>query len=184
MQRNLKPIVHEILSGYPLPINGYHGLGHWARVLENGIRLAAVTKANLAVVSLFAVLHDSRRQNECHDPDHGLRGAELAVELRGRLFELSDDELSLLFLACEGHTRERTHSDITIQTCWDSDRLDLGRVGVTPHPKWLSTAAAKSKEMISWADGRSRFHVVPDFVAGEWGIVVDDDRSPGPFKRP
>ena len=38
---NLKLIIHEILEDYSLPIHGDHGVSHWARVLENGIRLAA-----------------------------------------------------------------------------------------------------------------------------------------------
>ena len=37
---NLKPIVHIILSEYELPWDGTHGVSHWARVLENGLRLA------------------------------------------------------------------------------------------------------------------------------------------------
>ena len=37
---NLKAIVHAILEDYALPWHGTHGVGHWARVLENGLRLA------------------------------------------------------------------------------------------------------------------------------------------------
>lgn len=91
-------------------------------------------------------------------------GADFAAELRGRLFEVSDHEFNLLYRACEGHTHERTHPDITIQTCWDSDRLDLGRVGITPHPGKLCTDAARTKEIIQWADGRASFRVVPNGV--------------------
>jgi len=56
---NLKLIVHEILEDYALPIHGDHGVSHWARVLENGLRLSKATEANVTVVSLFAVFHDS-----------------------------------------------------------------------------------------------------------------------------
>ena len=38
---DLKPIVHRILEDYALPWHGTHGVGHWARVLENGLRLAS-----------------------------------------------------------------------------------------------------------------------------------------------
>tara|TARA_B100000315_G_scaffold79959_1_gene73252 strand:- start:616 stop:768 length:153 start_codon:yes stop_codon:yes gene_type:complete len=34
-------------------------------------------------------------------------------------------------------------SDITIATCWDADRLDLGRVGADPNPKYLFSDEAK-----------------------------------------
>ena len=130
---DLKPLLQSILAQYRLPWNGCHGVAHWARVLENGRRLAQVTQANLEVVTLFAVLHDSQRRSEGSDPQHGPRAAEFAAEIRGESFELPDAEFSLLFRACEGHTHERTHPNVTIQTCWDADRLDLGRVGVTPH---------------------------------------------------
>jgi len=173
---NLKLIIHEILENYALPIHGDHGVSHWARVLENGLRLSKVTEANVTVVSLFAVFHDSRRINECTDADHGLRGAEFAAEVRGRLFDISDNEFNLLYRACEGHTHERTHPDITIRTCWDSDRLDLGRVGITPHPSKLCTEVAKTKEMIQWADGRASFRVVPKFVNDDWGIEFPKER--------
>jgi hypothetical protein len=69
---------------------------------------------------------------ETSDPNRGRFGAEFAAELRGQVFDLPDHEAGLLYRACSGHTHERTHPDIAIQTCWDADRLDLGRVGVTP----------------------------------------------------
>ncbi|HEY4259181.1 MAG TPA: hypothetical protein VGM98_03430 [Schlesneria sp.] len=174
---DLKRVVREVLIKYPLPLQGDHGVAHWARVLENGRRLSELTKANLTVVFLFAVLHDSRRINESHDPLHGLRGADFAATLRGRLFDISDEEFQLLYRACEGHTHELTHPDITIQTCWDSDRLDLGRVGITPVPGRLCTDAAKSKQIIQWADGRASFHLVPQFVSEDWGIELPNERD-------
>ncbi len=169
---NLKLIIHRVLEDYALPIQGYHGVSHWARVLEIGLRLARMTEANVAVVSLFALFHDSHRINEGRDPDHGLRGVDFAAEQRGQSFDLSDHEFNLLYRACEGHTHERTHPDITIQTCWDSDRLDLGRVGITPRPDRLCTDVAKAKEMIRWANRRASLQVVPRFVMDEWGIEL------------
>jgi uncharacterized protein len=173
---DLRPIIHAILDEYALPLNGDHGVSHWARVLENGMRLSQATGANVEVVRLFAVFHDSKRVNECTDPDHGRRGADFASELRGNLFDLPDDDFNLLIRACSGHTHEWTHPDITIQTCWDADRLDLGRVGVMPHPNRLCTDLAKTKEVIQWADGRASFRVVPEFVATEWGIELEKER--------
>ncbi|KAA5542126.1 hypothetical protein FYK55_15060 [Roseiconus nitratireducens] len=170
MRSKLKQILETILDGYALPIDGDHGVAHWARVLENGLRLGDETGADLDVVALFAIFHDSRRVNEVTDPNHGLRGAELAAQLRGTGFQLDDHAFGLLYRACEGHTDERTHPDVTVQTCWDADRLDLGRVGITPHPSRLCTAVAKRPQTIKWADGRARFAVVPEFVRTDWGI--------------
>lgn len=66
---------------------------------------------------------------------------------------------------------------MTIQTCWDSDRLDLGRVGITPHPSKLCTEVVKTKKMIQWADGRASFGIVPAFALEEWGIDLEKDRA-------
>jgi uncharacterized protein len=55
---------------------GFHGKDHWVRVLENARELAVETGANLRVVELFSVLHDSQRENEDYDPQHGPRAAE------------------------------------------------------------------------------------------------------------
>ncbi len=173
MDVNIPLVLKTVLEEYALPLNGDHGVAHWARVLENGLRLSSETGANVEVVQLFAVLHDSRRQNEVTDPQHGPRAAEFALDLRGSVFDLEDHEFRLLFKACHGHTHERTHPDVTIQTCWDSDRLDLGRVGIMPHPSRLCTDAAKRPETIKWADGRASFGVVPRFVSDEWGIELE-----------
>ena len=167
---NLAPIVEEILRGYPLSPRGCHGAVHWARVLENGLKLAESTGANVAVVRLFAVFHDSRRENDGSDPDHGLRGADLAAALRGRLFDLSDADFDVLYRACEWHTHGRTDPDVTVQTCWDSDRLDLGRVGIVPDPRYLCTPAAKSPAVIDWAHLRSVGGHEPAIVTAEWGV--------------
>lgn len=137
-----------------------------------GRAICELTGANVNVVRLFAVFHDSRRRNEHNDPDHGKRGAEFAMRSCDSLFALADEEFNLLQRACVGHTHELTHPDVTIQTCWDSDRLDQGRVGITPHPSRLCTEAAKRSEIIQWADGRGTLGVVPDFVIREWGVEL------------
>jgi hypothetical protein len=41
----------------------------------------------------------------------------------------NDDNSSMVITACRLHTSDRTHDDITVQACFNSDRLDLGRVG-------------------------------------------------------
>ncbi len=166
----LKPIVHAILEDYALWPGGIHGVSHWARVLENGLRLAEVTGATRQVVQLFAVFHDSRRVNDNLDFGHGCRGAELAAKFRGRIFDVPDDDFHLLYEACAGHTDGLTEADITIQTCWDADRLDLGRVGIYPETRRLCTDAARTPGTIEWANSRAVYEVVPEIVWQEWGI--------------
>ncbi len=162
------PLIQAIRAQYRLPWTGVHGAIHWARVMETGWRLAELTGARPHVVELFAVFHDARRLNEHSDHDHGRRGAELAVQLRGSSFELSDGDFALLHEACSLHTDGLTDGDTTVQTCWDADRLDLGRVGITPEPRYLCTAAAKSQEMIRWADARACDDFVPVFARETW----------------
>ena len=140
--------------------------------MENGQRLSEETGANVDIVSLFAVFHDSQRRNESSDPGQGQCGANFAARLRGHVFDLSDQDFDLLYQACAGHTDELTHADITIQTCWDSDLLDLGRVGVKPHASLLCTDLAKTNRMIQWADGKASFGVVPELVIDDWGIEL------------
>ena len=161
-------LIQAIRQEYSLPWRGIHGVTHWARVLENGTRLARVTGAKIEVVTLFAVLHDARRWNEDTDPDHGRRGAALAKKLWGSLFHLPNGDFDLLHDACSYHTESLTHPDITVQTCFDADRLDLSRVGIDPDPKYLSTEAARDQAMIEWATQRSLRNFAPDFVTLEW----------------
>lgn len=169
---NLKSLVHAILENYTLLIDGTHGVSHWARVLETGRRLAEETGANADVVRLFAVFHDSRRVKEGFDDGHGQRGAELAAKLRGKHFTLADREFDLLHEACCLHTDGLTEADVTVQTCWDADRLDLGRVFMAPDRSKLCTKAAKRPEFLNWAYGRAAFQVVPELVLSDWGIDV------------
>ncbi|MGB0387169.1 MAG: HD domain-containing protein [Ardenticatenaceae bacterium] len=172
----LKPIIDTILAQYSLSPFGIHGVSHWARVLENGLRLAEQTGANIKVVKLFALFHDAQRINEGHDDQHGLRGAEYAASLRGKLFTLSDEEFEHLYTACVYHTDGLTTGDITVQTCWDADRLDLGRVWIQPNPKYLCTGAAKDPKMIEWATQRSQTYFVPKFVQTQWHVPDGEAR--------
>jgi uncharacterized protein len=78
------PKLFQAIKGqYVLDWQGIHGISHWARVWENGMRLAAVTGAKPEVVGYFALFHDSRRFNEGRDHNHGRRGVELAAQWRG-----------------------------------------------------------------------------------------------------
>ena len=88
--------VEHCCEAYQMDHNGYHGFDHWMRVLYNGRLLAGMENANLSVVELFCLLHDTQRRNECRDPSHGRRAARYARSLRGTWFDISDEEMSLL----------------------------------------------------------------------------------------
>jgi len=171
---DLKPIVDAILAKYALPQHGIHGVAHWARVLENGLRLAVVTGANVEVVQLFAVFHDSQRVSQKSDPSHGVRGAAFAAQLRGKLFDLNEDDFDLLFVACAGHMDRPTDDDPTVQTCWDADRLDLSRVGTKIDPLWLDEATVdEHSDIMKWAERRATAHTIPKLIRRDWGISTD-----------
>lgn len=168
---DLPQIMGAILEGYRLPQSGHHGITHWARVMENGLRIAETNGADVEVVTLFALFHDSRRENEQIDDGHGQRGGDFARTLRGSLVHLDDQGFELLYEACCLHTDGLTEADPTIQACWDADRLDLGRVGITPQKHLLGTKEARS--MMYWAHNRAVTRHVPTEVLSAWGIESD-----------
>ena len=149
-------LIARVRGEFALSWDGIHGVAHWERVRDNGLRLAKLTGATAQIVEFFAFLHDAKRVNDGRDPDHGKRAAEFARSLRGSLIALPDEGLELLTFACEYHTDGLTEANVTVQTCWDADRLDLGRIGVRPNPRYLCTDAAKEPAMIEWAFRRSR----------------------------
>jgi len=119
----------------------FHGIYHWHRVERNGLYLALFSGADKAVISHFAYLHDAMRKNEYADPEHGPRAAEFA-KANSALIALDDVQFKQLRRALSGHTHGKHTTDVTIATCWDADRLDLGRVGTTPDEKYLLTTEA------------------------------------------
>jgi uncharacterized protein len=149
-------LLRTLRSQFAVDWHGVHGIRHWERVRENGLRLARETGANPIVVELFAYLHDSRRLDEWEDAGHGARAAEFLTPLRGRYFQVTDGELELLAYACRHHSDGLMDGDVTVRTCWDADRLDLGRVGMRPDPQYLCTEAARDPLLIDWAYRLSR----------------------------
>jgi len=135
-------LVTLLREQFQLDWHGVHGAPHWARVSHHGRYLARARGGDVLVVGLFALLHDSQRQNDWHDPRHGQRAAEFAADLNGRFFDLGAQQLDRLTFAMTSHSDGRMSADATVQSCWDADRLDLGRVGIQPHPALLSSEAA------------------------------------------
>lgn len=173
ISHDLVAITETILEEYRLPMYGLHGVVHWARVLENGMRIAELNGADREIITLFALFHDSKRVNEDWDQDHGLRGAEFARSLRGELVHLDDERFELLYEACRLHTDGHTVGDRTLLACWDADRLDLGRVGTVPNPKRLGTKVGR--QLLTWAHIRAFQKYVPTEVLASWGIIQESN---------
>ncbi len=148
-----KDFLNLIINQFKLDIESEHGISHWERVKKIGTYLAKHTKADLEIVNLFAYFHDSKRENEGHDPKHGFRASLFIKELHSKgVLNLSEKQLNQLTFSCEYHSNSKIKSnDITTQTCWDADRLDLCRMGIIPDPSLLNTAIAKEEKTIEFS---------------------------------
>jgi uncharacterized protein len=142
-------------SEFRLDWDGIHGAPHWSRVRHNGLLLAEHTGANTRVVEYFAFIHDLGRENDHRDPEHGNRAALIAENIAGDLIDVSAQELQLLMEACCGHSDGHIVADVTVMTCWDADRLDLGRVGIRPDPGRLCNEVARHPDLLLDAYERS-----------------------------
>jgi hypothetical protein len=101
-----------------------HGEQHWWCVAATGLDLAAgVPGADRELTLLFGLLHDTRRENDSYDPEHGPR-------------------------AMDQHTLGLRSDDPTVGVCWDADRLHLPRVGTTLDPARFSTSVALGTEQV------------------------------------
>lgn len=126
-----------------------HGPSHWRAVGAVAAELAGAFARGAAsgdptpdreLLLLFALLHDAMREDDGRDLDHGPRAAILLEGLRddGTL-TLDDERAATLAEALHDHTNGTLSADPTIGTCWDADRLLIGRVGIVPDPQFCST---------------------------------------------
>jgi uncharacterized protein len=100
---------------------------------------------------LFAFLHDVKREADFNDPDHGERAALFVDSLSNELLGINNAEKKLLMQACQDHSKGQIEGDVTVRTCWDADRLDLGRGGVRPDTKKLCTDIARQADFFEQA---------------------------------
>ena len=71
---------------------------------------------------------------------------------------ISREEEDLLAYACRHHSGGMIDADITVQACWDADRLDLGRVGIPLIPPGSAPGAARDllKRHAGWFEHNNR----------------------------
>lgn len=154
---NLRNVIDHVIDNFELDLKGIHGASHWARVAINGYILCQYhPEIDYRVTQAFAFLHDSKRTADGKsDIEHGAKAAEWITENRA-IINLSDSQVVLLTEACRGHTVEIFSDNITIQACWDADRLDIGRCKPYIDISFLGTSAAKKPEVMAAAMMRSR----------------------------
>ncbi len=166
-------LIQEVVSRSPNSASVMHGEPHWRAVAVTGLFLLEETAADDEVVFLFALLHDSKRFHDGLDPDHGRRAARLAHKLRGDFYSISDAQMDTLEEALIEHDHGHTSVDLTIGTCWDSDRLQLWRTGRKPHPRYLSTPAAAKR--IEWARDARLERVSWQAIIEAYGLIREEE---------
>ena len=170
---------------------GLHGLAHWWRVRHNAQLLAPALGASVKVAQLFAIFHDSHRQDDNEDPQHGPRAAAWLAQVRNGdttvhgacevtrqvIVALTHAEFNSLHQACLLHTGSRHHPDATVAACFTADRLDLSRVGIRPDPAWMPVPAhlvddtvieaAVQRELLglAWPGGEE--------IGRVWGLEIE-----------
>lgn len=135
---------------WPKRLGKIHGVNHWDRVAKFG-KLLQQEGADMDVIMAFAYLHDSQREDNGEDYEHGPKAAKFIDTIRASLLSsLNDEQIEKLKRACELHTIADRTGDITIDICFDADRMDLLRVGITPLPDRMATK--KGAELVSNPD--------------------------------
>ena len=138
----MKDLVEKVIAEAELSNSSIHGVWHWRMVERNAHYLCQFNEADLKVVYLFALFHDCKRENDHRDLEHGPRAERYLRSIRDWV-DLSDERFENLCLACATHTLGTKAKNVTVATCWDSDRLEIGRVGFIPDEKFMSTEEAK-----------------------------------------
>ena len=91
-----KELILLLKEIFKLDWYGIHGVSHWTRVRVNGLLIANENQANKKIVELFAFLHDSKRQSEYKDSEHGLRAANFVRSIPEKFLGLNKAEKELL----------------------------------------------------------------------------------------
>ena len=143
-----KKLLEIVKNNFKLDFYGAHGIYHWQRVYKNTQILSTHYKINSPVFELFSLFHDSKRENEYSDIYHGFRASEFVKELlEKKEIILNENDTNRLLYAIANHTisdeNNPLFNDLIVQICFDSDRLDLGRVGIEPEEKYMITEFGK-----------------------------------------
>lgn len=160
------PLLHEVIAQHKLDIEkSGHGLHHWLRVIDIGMRLAdADPRVDRDVIVAFGLLHDSARTHDNYCEEHGPNSLNV-IRALDSCIPLDDNQKLMLSFACVNHTSaDCNHFPLfepTLHACFDADRLDLWRVGIVPDSKYLFTDAGKDPELQAWANSNGENWTIP-----------------------
>jgi uncharacterized protein len=76
---NFDAVWDKVTQEFQCGPDSIHGSERWRRVERYALKISAGNAAAVEVVRLFAVFHDSRRENDGSDFEHGERGARYAA---------------------------------------------------------------------------------------------------------
>jgi uncharacterized protein len=164
-------VFDRIIDTYPMGEHearyGIHGQRHWARVLSNSCKLLyemmqrgdleEVTEVMAYSVVMFSLFHDSKRETNGVCMRHGDDGASFYKECIGDMIvrhpeTYTQEDHESLLRAMRDHCRVEFPEEykqagerptVLMKICFDSDRLDLPRVGIIPDPDRMFTEVGK-----------------------------------------
>lgn len=138
-----------------------HGPAHWVRVHRFGTMLANslnLSEREARCVEVFSFTHDLARIDDGGGNQHAIDGAIHAFKVMDAIFpDLDEAQQQLISAAIRYHSDglradeayyrgfieiNEWSEDVLINTvgcCFDADRLDLLRLGVEPHERYMST---------------------------------------------
>lgn len=141
-----KQILRLVKRDFQLDYFGQHGIIHWSNVLRNCNRIASHYNISSSFFELFALIHDSQRDDEIEDYAHGPNAAKFCEILKDKgLLNLSKELYQTLEFTCYHHSslRPGQTDNILVKICIDADRLDLIRYGLRIKEELLFTDYAK-----------------------------------------
>jgi uncharacterized protein len=160
METSIAKIKRVATEAFVMDKDSIHGIHHWDEVHDNGVMLAQQPGVDILVVRLFAYLHDCKREDDHQDPEHGDRSADFCSSLRmkGDLDFLTSDQFTKLWTACKLHHTGSVTEDPTIGACFDADRIELIRCGITPRVDLMNTPMGKRIAQKMNDLGTTKFH--------------------------
>lgn len=161
-----KPLYNAVVEQHKLDLDvSGHGPHHWFRVIDIGLRLCEqMPEVDRDVIIAFGLLHDSARTHDQYCEKHGPDSLLVINKLR-HLIPLDATQMLHVMIACCNHTSASNFDfpihEPTLHVCFDSDRLDLWRVGIVPDNRYLFTDAAKLPEIHEWANANGEHWTIP-----------------------
>ena len=146
----------SLLYKAAVDFNGVHGFAHWRAIYRNGIKL--FPEIDKTLLFYFSVFHDFFRNNDFSDKAHGKRALVALplikenLKMKGKDKSKIQEQLDILAFTFEHHDdnpeeynaiENPLKDNTTVRILIDADRLDLGRVGITPLSEYLLTEQGK-----------------------------------------